>query len=112
MNWLVDTSVWIDHFRSGNDRLADLLRENIVLIHPAVIGELACGHLKRRGNTLDALQLLPRAPEVSGDEVLAFVERHRLYRKGIGWIDAQLLASSALSGAKVWTLDRALAKLA
>ena len=111
MSFLVDTSVWIDHFRFGNGRLEELLREDAVLMHAAILGELACGHLRRRAEILDALRLLPRAQEASGDEVLAFIEQHRLYGKGIGWTDAHLLSSSALSGAKIWTLDRALAKL-
>ena len=81
-------------------------------MHSAVIGELACGRLQRRAALLLALGLLPRTAEAAPEEVLAFIEQHRLFGKGIGWTDAQLLASSALSGARIWTLDRALAKLA
>ena len=109
MKCLVDTSVWIDHLRSGNARLIELLREDSVLIHPAVIGELACGTLRRRAETLASLRLLPQAPEASLDEVLHFIDERRLHGRGIGWVDAQLLASAALSGVSLWTLDVRLA---
>ena len=111
MRWLVDTSVWIDHLRSGNARLIELLREDSVLIHPAVIGELACGTLRKRAETLANLRLLPRAPEASLDEVLHFIDEHHLHGRGIGWVDAQLLASAALSDASLWTLDARLASV-
>jgi predicted nucleic acid-binding protein len=105
---LVDTSVWVDHLRRGNDLLADRLREGKVLTHPFVIGELACGTLRRRREILGLLGVLPHAPLVDHGEVLEFVEAHQLMGHGLGWIDVHLLASAALGGLPVWTLDRRL----
>ncbi len=109
---LVDTSVWIDHFRSGNQGLRSLLNENKVLTHPFVIGELACGSLRNRSEILGLLHALPQAQLAEHHEVLAFIENVRLYGRGLGWIDAHLLASTLLSGSPLWTLDRRLAKVA
>lgn len=106
---LVDTSVWVDHFRKADAQLAQLLDKASVLTHPFVIGELACGHLTNRQRVLALLECLPMAPVAHTDEVLRYLERHRLYGKGIGYVDAQLLASTALShGAALWTRDRRL----
>lgn len=103
---LVDTSVWIDHFRRGNKRLAQLLADGAVVIHPYIIGELACGGLSRRKETLELLRLLPHIDAVAHDEVLFYIETHRLYGAGLGYIDAHLLAAAELSDAYVWTLDK------
>ncbi len=107
MTVLVDTSVWVDHFRRGNERLAGLLDRGAVLCHPHVIGELACGGLRNRREILELLLDLPRAPEATFDEVLALLERHTLHGAGLGWIDVHLLASALLSS-PLWTLDRKL----
>jgi hypothetical protein len=109
---LVDTSVWVDHFRSGNETLGSLLHVDQVLTHPFVIGELACGALRNRREILALLETLPSARVAGHDEVLAFVEGHRLFGRGIGWIDAHLLASALLSRARLITIDRPLARLA
>lgn len=109
---LVDTSVWIQHFRARQTRLQDLLYHERVLIHPMVIGELACGRFKNRREVLGLLQQLPRAVSVADEEVLEFIENHRLEGTGLGWIDMHLLASALLSDAALWTLDRRLHKLA
>jgi hypothetical protein len=109
---LVDTSVWVDHFRRGNDRLATLLAEARVLGHPFVVGELACGHLERRAEILPLLTALPQAPLADHEEVLTFVDSHRLAGAGLGWIDAHLIAAARLSGSALWTLDRRLAAAA
>jgi predicted nucleic acid-binding protein len=109
---LVDTSVWVDHFRRGNDLLADRLRGGEVWTHPFVIGELACGTLARRREILALLAALPHAPLRDHQEVLEFVESHRLMAQGIGWIDVHLLASATLGGFPVWTLDRRLHSVA
>ena len=106
---LVDTSVWVDHLRSGNARLGALLRDGLVLVHPFVLGELALGRLRRRVEVLGLLEEMPRAEAANHHEVLEFVERHRLAGSGIGWVDVHLLASAALSGVTLWTLDRRLA---
>lgn len=109
---LVDTSVWIDHFRMGSPTLAGLLEHGEVVTHSFVVGELACGFLRNRGEILSLLRELPAAPEAEHAEVLGFVERYRLHGRGIGWVDAHLLASARLSGSVVWTLDTRLRKVA
>jgi len=105
---LVDTSVWVDHLRRGNDDLGRLLVDEQVLCHPFVVGELACGRLTDRAEILARLQALPQARSVEHQEALAFVEMHRLMGAGLGWVDANLLASATLSAASVWSLDRRL----
>jgi predicted nucleic acid-binding protein len=105
---LVDTSVWVDHFRQGNRLLADCLRGGEVWTHPFVIGELACGAIERRSEILGLLAALPHAPLLEHQDVLEFVESHRLMAQGIGWIDVHLLASAMLGRIPFWTLDRRL----
>ena len=109
---LVDTSVWVEHLRRGLPRLATLLQEGKVLIHPWVIGELACGNLRNRGDVLELLQGLPAAVGASDSEVLLLIEREQLMGRGIGYVDAHLLASTKLSHTNLWTQDRRLAALA
>jgi predicted nucleic acid-binding protein len=109
---LVDTSVWIDHLRVGNPKLKGLLLENMVLTHPFIVGELACGSLKNRQTIMSLLRTLPEAVSADHDEVLILLEDEHLYGCGIGWIDAHLLASARLSHAGIWTLDRCLARIA
>ncbi len=110
---LVDTSVWVDHLRSGNAQLAELLERGAVLGHPFVVGEIACGSLTDRGAILALLQHLPMAAVAEPEEVLVFLTRHKLHGKGIGYVDTHLLASTALTGgAKLWTRDRRLHALA
>jgi predicted nucleic acid-binding protein len=105
---LVDTSVWIHHLRHGSERLKALLVEDMVMCHPFVIGELACGNLKNRDEILGLLSSLPQVPMADHREVLHLLESHRLSGKGIGWIDAHLIASALISGCGLWTLDRTL----
>ena len=110
---LVDTSVWIDHFREADTQLSQLLLDGLVLIHPAIIGELACGNLQKRQQILLLLDNLPKAKQASDNEVLYFIEQNQLMGKGIGYIDAQLLASTALTHAtQLLTRDKRLAKSA
>lgn len=105
---LVDTSVWVDHLRTGDDELAVLLNSGRVLMHPFVLGELACGNLRNRGEVLALLGDLPRAAVATDDETLAFIERHTLAGRGIGYIDIHLLAAAVLDGVTLWTRDRRL----
>ena len=106
---LVDTSVWVDHLRSNEPRLAQLLLQNQVLCHPFVRGELALGNLKQRNPILAALDNLPQAPMVFTQEVNFYIESHHLFGLGIGYIDAHLLASTQLTGnARLWTRDKRL----
>jgi predicted nucleic acid-binding protein len=109
---LVDTSVWIDHLRVADHALAGLLLEEQVLCHPFVIGEMACGTLKNRARVLGLLRNLPHAPVAGHDEVLSFIEAHRLMGSGLGWIDAHLLVSVFLTGGRLWTKDARLARAA
>ena len=109
---LVDSSVWVDHLRQSNARLVGLLEVGQVACHPFVIGEIALGSLKQRALVLDLLAELPASSVVSHDEVLALVDRRRLSGRGIGWIDAHLLASAIVERASLWTLDRRLAAVA
>jgi predicted nucleic acid-binding protein len=109
---LVDTSVWVSHFRDGNDELANLLNDGRVLCHPLIVGELACGNLKDRAVILSYLQLLPMSIEAEHDEVLSFIEDNRLMGKGMGYVDAHLIASAVLTGVPIWTLDKKLAQIA
>ncbi len=105
---LVDTSVWVSLFRNSNARLQALLNEGLVVCHPLVIGELACGNLKNRGEILSLLQSLPSAESVEQDELLQFIESHQLMGKGLGLIDMHMLASAVLTGIPLWTLDKKL----
>lgn len=106
---LVDTSVWVDHLRRGDAQLAELLEGAAVITHPFIVGEIACGSLADRRTVLELLQDLPMATVAEAGEILGFIERHRLHGKGIGYVDAHLLASVALTdGAALWTRDRRL----
>jgi predicted nucleic acid-binding protein len=106
---LVDTSVWVDHLRSTDRGLVELLDTGQVLVHPFVMGELALGGLRQRRFILDTLRVLPHAVVAGTDEVLDFIEAERLYELGIGYVDAHLLAATRLTaGATLWTRDRRL----
>ena len=110
---LVDTSVWISHLRSEERNLTMQLNRDQVLIHPMVVGELACGNLRNRKEVLTLLGGLPRVLVADHDEVLFFIERHELMGSGIGYVDAHLLASTALAqSARLWTHDLRLAQVA
>lgn len=110
---LVDTSVWVDHFRQGNDSLIALLESNRVMGHPFILGELACGTPPNRGQTLRDLERLQQTQQASVGEVVAFIERERLQGLGCGLVDIVLLASTMMTqGAELWTLDKRLSSLA
>jgi predicted nucleic acid-binding protein len=110
---LVDTSVWIDHLRSGELSLAAALEAGRVMMHPFVLGELACGNLANRSEVLELLGNLPAAPTATDPEAVNFIERRSLMGRGVGYIDVHLLASITLSGdGRLWTRDRRLAAAA
>lgn len=109
---LVDTSMWIAHLRSENEALVKLLEEDLVACHPWVIGEMAMGSIKNRSDFLQMLALLPSLEVIKESRVMAFVESNRLFQKGIGWVDAQLLAASAVWPCRLWTADKRLAEIA
>lgn len=110
---LVDTSVWINHFRVGDPKLAALLQDGYVLTHPWVIGELALGQLSQRTEILGLLHNLAQANVATDAEVLKLIESRHLFGLGIGYVDAQLLAATMLTaGAGLWTRDKRLAAVA
>lgn len=110
---LVDTSVWVDHLRKVDPVLVELLEQQSVLVHPFVIGELACGNIRNRTEVLGLLDRLPAAPRAADEEVLAMIQRNRLMEQGLGLIDVHLLASSALATeTSLWTRDKQLSAIA
>ena len=114
MNVLVDTSVWVAHFRHGNNALINLIERDCVLGHPMVLAEIACGTPPApRDQTLGDMSLLSQAHSASWAEVMAFIEREKLYGLGCGFVDIALLASSCITPeATLWTLDKRLSELA
>jgi predicted nucleic acid-binding protein len=110
---LVDTSIWIEHLRSASAILTELLVDGEVLGHPFVLGELALGNLRQRDEIMLVLRRLPQAISASHLEVLQFVDREALFGRGIGYVDAHLLAAARLTvGTKLWTRDRSLQAVA
>jgi hypothetical protein len=109
---LVDTSIWVSHLAKGSATLRTLLERGEVLCHPFVVGELVCGNLANRAEIISLLQELPQARVVEHAEVLRFIEARRLSARGLGFIDAHLLASSVLTRAPLWTADKRLREAA
>lgn len=105
---LVDTSVWVSHLRHADDRLKALLSDEQVLCHPFVVGELACGSVKRGTEILTLLMALPETRVAEREEVLHLLDAERLYGRGLGWVDVHLLAPALMSRCRLWTLDRPL----
>ncbi len=105
---LVDTSVWIDHFRKSNPHLQELLEAGEAATHPYVIGELACGGLAKRGEIFTLMQALPSYSPISQEEYLHFVDSYKLAGEGIGFVDIHLLASALLNSDFLWTVDKSL----
>jgi predicted nucleic acid-binding protein len=114
MNVLVDTSVWVDHFRNSNSSLIGLMAQDRVMGHPMVLAEIACGTPPApREQTLSDMALLRQAHSASMSELMDFIERERLYGLGCGLVDLALLASACITpDTTLWTLDRRLADLA
>ena len=108
---LVDTSVWVSHLRVGNTELENLLNDGDVACHSFVIGELACGNLKNRDEILSLLNALPMVSQAEHEEVLQFIENHRLMGKGLGYIDMHLLTSALINQVRMWTFDKRLKEL-
>ena len=109
---LVDTAIWVLHLKKGDADLKALLEDGEVLCHPFIIGELACGNLKNRGEILSLLKALPQAKVAGHDEVMEFIEIHSLAGAGLGYVDVHLLASVLLSKSTLWTADRSLSAVA
>ena len=113
MRVLVDTSVWLAHFRQANADLMELLDLEDALMHPMVLGEVACGTPPSRSQTLSDLADLPSVQLAGTREVLAFVERERLFGLGCGLVDITLLASTLMTpDVELWTFDKRLQTLA
>ena len=114
MSVLIDTSVWIDHFRNGNNALINLLGLDLALTHPMVILEIACGTPPApRIQTLNNIGLLQPCNQASLSEVMEFIEHEKLFGLGCGLVDMALLASTLITpGTELWTLDKRLAGLA
>ena len=113
MNVLVDTSVWVAHFRDSNPTLAQLIQQDRVLSHPMVLAEIACGTPPApRAQSLGDLSLLGQAHIAGISEIMAFIDRERLYGLGCGYVDIALLASACITpDATLWTLDKKLIEL-
>lgn len=110
---LIDTSVWIDHLRAPNEILSALIERRQVLTHPFVIGEIALGTIRSRAAVLAALDELPSAPVARDADVLYLIERHQLFGRGVGYVDAHLIAATRLRpGTRLWTRDRRLLAVA
>lgn len=105
---LVDTSVWIDFLRKGDPLLTDLLNEGEVITHTYVIGELRLGNIPKRKSFLSLIEDLPRCRQAADEEVTFLIEENKLHGKGIGYIDAHILASAMISSSPLWTLDKRL----
>ena len=109
MELLVDTSVWVDHLRKDDASLAEALADHRVAMHPHVLGEIALGSLKNRRTVLPLLENLPQAPTAADRDVQTLIERRRLFGRGIGYVDAHLLAAASLApGLAIWTRDKRL----
>jgi predicted nucleic acid-binding protein len=108
---LVDTSVWVGHFRKGEVGLETLLHEGRVVCHPFIVGELACGNLRNRSAILLLLNDLPMATQAEHEEVLQLIEHYRLMGKGLGFIDLHLLSSALLMKVPLWTFDQKLSEV-
>ena len=110
---LVDTSVWVDHLRKGDQVLGRLLFAGRVLAHPFIVGELSLGVLRQREAVLGARMDLPQATIATEEEVFRFIEANGLPGSGIGYVDAHLLAATRLTpGAALWTRDKRLSEVA
>lgn len=109
---LADTTVWVDHFRRGNPALARLLELGHIVTHPFIVGELALGGIPNRGEVLTRLRALRGSRLAEQDEVLALIERKKLWGKGMGWVDVHLLASALIERCRLWTFDHALERAA
>jgi predicted nucleic acid-binding protein len=108
---LVDTSIWIDFLRDGNDLLKEFLESGQVMVHPLIVGELSCGNISKRTSFLKLINELPQAKESSHEEVMHFIENNKLFGKGVGFVDLHILTSAIISNVPLWTGDKRLAKI-
>lgn len=109
---LVDTSVWIKYLREGDQNLTQLLEQGLVACHPFIVGEIACGGIRDRYEIINLLSELPSTDLLDHSEIMEFIENRKIMNKGIGYIDVHLLGSALVSNTPIWTLDKALKKIA
>ncbi|HEX8617066.1 MAG TPA: type II toxin-antitoxin system VapC family toxin [Thermoanaerobaculia bacterium] len=109
---LIDTSVWVDHLYRGDQAVAELLEQGSVVMHPFVLGELACGKLRNRDETLRTLAALPTTAVSTDEEALELIESSSLMGRGLGYIDVHLIASALIAGDVLWSRDKQLAAAA
>ena len=109
---LVDTSVWIKHLRESDKNLVRLLEQGLVVCHPFIIGELACGGIKNRHEIFNLLNDLPSSDVLDHHDIMEFIEHRKIMNKGIGYVDVHLLGSALVSESPLWTFDKALRKIA
>jgi predicted nucleic acid-binding protein len=113
MNVLVDTSVWVGHFKQRNERLVTLLEAGMVVCHPYVVVEVACGTPPGRQAIIEMLAELESVPVATPDELRTFIEHRALFGRGCGFVDISLLASALLRDqSRVWTMDKRLETVA
>lgn len=106
---LVDTSVWIAHLRSPDERLSGLLAKRLIFTHPFVVGELSLGDTTQRRRTAEAIKDLRAIAPARDDEVVAFINRFSLWNQGIGYLDAHLIVATVLHpGTLLWSYDKRL----
>ncbi len=109
---LADTSIWVSHFRDKNPPHRSLLMDGLIVCHPFVIGDLACGNLRNREEIISLLEALPAATKASHEEIIRFIETNQLMGMGLDYVDVHLLASALLSTALLWTNDKKLSEAA
>jgi predicted nucleic acid-binding protein len=109
---LADTSVWVTHLRDKDSLLEELLNGGVVACHPFIVGELACGNLKKRSKILSLLNALPFVKLATHEEVMEFIDLRHLMGKGLGYVDVYLLSSAMLSETPILTYDRKLSEIA
>lgn len=109
---LADTSVWVEHLRSRDERLEKLLLAEKITIHPFITGEIALGNLRNRQEIIVLMQSLPQVLKAEESEVLRFISDYSPAGSGVGYIGVHLLASARLSSASIWTYDTKLAEAA
>jgi predicted nucleic acid-binding protein len=109
---LADTSVWIDYFRKDLPELGERLRRGDVVMHPFVVGELACRNFSNRQETLELLEQLRSVTVAEHDEVMTFIHAQKLYGRGVGYVDVHLLTAAAIERCQLWTLDKRLKTMA
>jgi predicted nucleic acid-binding protein len=109
---LVDTSVWVSHLREGDSLLENLLNNGMVVCHPFIVGELACGNLKKRSEILSLLNALPFVKLATHEEVMHFIDSRHLMGRGLGYVDVHLLSSAVLSEVSILTYDQKLKTIA